>query len=147
MHRKIIVDIGMLLCNNYLIVHRSKNKCLEIKMMELEKSLKLGKDLYDLNSGTINKLFTIDAESIDTFMDVNKSFGDRMPNIKGFSEFVEMQQDYGKALWDESQSVMSAKSEIVQDAMEQAKTLMADFYPPSAPTVKKAVKKTGSATT
>ena len=116
-------------------------------MLELEKSLKIGKDLYELNSGTMNKLFTIDAESIDTFMDVNKSFGDRMPTIKGFSEFIEMQQDYGKALWDESQSVMSAKSEIVQEAMEQAKTLMSDFYPSSTPSVKKAAKKTAAAAT
>ena len=113
----------------------------ETAMMSFENNMKLGQELYELNSVTLKKLMELDADSFTKLMEMNKSFGEGIPEMKGLVAFMDMQREYGKALWDDSQEAMKTKSEIIRDAFEQAGEIMVEASsttPPKKETAKKA---------
>ena len=93
-------------------------------MSVIEKSIELNKALFELNSSTFKKLAELDSESFQSYMDLNKTTSEKMMEIKSVAAWLEMQRGYSKSLWDASQSAFKAKSEICQQAYEQAGQLI-----------------------
>ncbi len=93
-------------------------------MMSVEKNLQISKDLFELNGVTMKKLIELDAEAFQKYIATTKSFGEKLPELKSFTAMMELQKDYGKTLWDDSQETMKARGEIFRDAYEQTTELM-----------------------
>ena len=121
----------------YVALHNSLYCCIaplikrlvehkESPMSVIEKSLELNKALFELNSATFKKLAELDTESFQGYMDLNKSTSEKMMEIKSVAAWMDMQRSYSKSLWDDSQSAFKAKTEICQQAYEEAGQMIKD---------------------
>lgn len=87
-------------------------------MSRMEKGMKLGRDLFDLNNNTWIKIAELSAENFKKYIELNQSYVEKLPEVRDMSSFVELQRDYGQNLWEGVQSDLKARGEIVREAVE-----------------------------
>jgi hypothetical protein len=97
-------------------------------MSRMEKSLKLGRSLFDLNNTTMIKIAELSAENFKKYLELNQSYVQRLPEVRDVSTFVELQRDYGQNLWEGVQSDLKARTEIVREAVETTGSLVRGVF-------------------
>jgi hypothetical protein len=89
-------------------------------MNPIEKGTKLGRDLFEINTDSLRKIAELSAENFKRYMELNQDYLQKLPEVREFSAFVELQRDYGKSLWEGVQEDMKARGEIVREAVEHS---------------------------
>ena len=87
-------------------------------MSIIERQMKLGRDLFELNTSTFRRLFEVQTEGVRQYFETNKEFAKRLPEVRDISSFVELQRDYGQALWSEAQSNLRNSGAVLREAVE-----------------------------
>ena len=97
-------------------------------MSVLERQVNLGRELFEINTGTVRRLVELQTESIQKYFETNQEFASKLPEIKDVSSFVELQRDYGQAVWEGIQDSWKARGEVVREAVENAGSLVRDSF-------------------
>lgn len=90
----------------------------------VEKQAALGRSLYQINTSTMKELAALQRENIESYFETNRSFGEKLPGIKGVAEFVELQREYGEALWHNMRKAVESHNDILRAAFEDASEAM-----------------------
>jgi hypothetical protein len=90
-------------------------------MNVIEKQTELGKSLYAINSNTLKEFATLQQENLQKYIETNRSFGEKLPEIKDMSSFVELQREYGATLWTNVKSSFEHQNELFRSAIEETR--------------------------
>ena len=108
-------------------------------MTTLEKQAALGRELFDLNTGTLRRLAELQTNGVRQYFETNKAFAEKLPGIKDVSTFMELQREYGEAVWKGFTEGLKANGEVLQEAAESAGELLRSTFVADEP---KAAEKT-----
>jgi hypothetical protein len=88
-------------------------------MNPIEKTTKVGRDLFEINADTLRKIAELSAENFKKYLELNQDYLQKLPEVRELSAFVELQRDYGQTLWQGIQDDVKARGEIIRGAVEQ----------------------------
>ena len=111
-------------------------------MTTLEKQAALGRELFDLNTGTLRRLAELQTNGVRQYFETNRAFAEKLPGIKDVSTFMELQREYGEAVWKGFTEGLKANGEVLQEAAESAGELLRSTFVADEPKAPKAAKKT-----
>ena len=94
----------------------------------IEKQTVLTKSLYEINSNTLKALFELQKNNVSAYIETNRTFGEKLPEIKSIETLVGVQKDYGTALWSNAKGALQAQNEIVKDVFSEAKSAVTQAY-------------------
>jgi hypothetical protein len=97
-------------------------------MSRMEKGIKLGQELFDLNNSTLVKIAELSAENFKKYLELNQTYVEKLPEVRDVSSFVELQRDYGQQLWEGIQADVKARTDIVRGAVEQTGSLVRGVF-------------------
>ena len=90
----------------------------------IEKQAELGRSLYEINANTFKELAALQRENFESYIETNRTFGEKLPAIKGISEFVELQREYGETLWNNARKAVESQNDILRSAFEDTSEAM-----------------------
>lgn len=85
----------------------------------VERQTELGRSLYEINTNTLKELATLQRENVEKYFETNRTFGEKLPELKSVEEFVALQREYGETLWANAREAMEAQGAIVKSAFEE----------------------------
>ena len=88
-------------------------------MNAFEKTAQVGRELFEINAGTLRKITELSAENFKRYIELNQDYMQKLPEVREVGAFVELQRDYGQTLWKGMQDDMKARGEIVRHAVEE----------------------------
>ena len=111
-------------------------------MNMIEKQAELGKSLYEINSSVLSEFAELSRKNIEQYFEVNRSFGEKLPEVREVSSFLSLQREYGETLWNNAREAMESQNAIFQGAFTETRDLVQSAFttePDEAPVkVKKA---------
>ena len=93
-------------------------------MNTLEKQAALGREWFELNTGTLRRLAELQTEGVQKVFETNRSFAEKLPEVKDITSFMELQREYGEAMWSGFTEGMKANGEVLKEAVESASELL-----------------------
>ena len=87
-------------------------------MNPIEKQIQLGRELMELNAQWFQKIAEFDGKNVQSYVELNQTFAQRLPEVKDVQSFVELQREYGETLWNGTQEVFQARNDMVREAFE-----------------------------
>ncbi len=94
----------------------------------IEKQTVLGKALYEINSQAVNESVELSRRNIEQYVEVNRAFAERLPEVREVGSFISLQREYGETLWNNAKEAMESQNAIVQSAMEEAREALTTAY-------------------
>ena len=85
----------------------------------IEKQSDFGRTLFEINQNTFQELFRSTQENVQKYFELNSEFGQKLPEIRDVSTFVELQREYGETLWGNVQKASQSQTEILKAAVEE----------------------------
>lgn len=85
----------------------------------LEKQADLGRTIFEINQNTLQELFKSTQENVQKYFALNTEFGQKLPEIRDVSSFVELQREYGESLWGNVRDASQSQTQIVWSAVEE----------------------------
>ncbi len=98
----------------------------------IEKQAKLGRDLFEINTGVLRQMVELQANGIRQYFETNQQFASKLPEVRDITTFVEMQRDYGQALWSDAQDNLRTTGSVLKSAVENTGTALREAYSPEA---------------
>jgi hypothetical protein len=85
----------------------------------VEKQADFGRTLFEINQNTFQELFQSTRENVQKYFELNSEFGQKLPEIRDVSSFVELQREYGETLWGNVRQASQSQTEILKSAVEE----------------------------
>ena len=85
----------------------------------IEKQTELTKSLYGINTSTVKELATLQKENLEKYFEANRTFGERLPEVKSAADFMSLQREYGETLMANTREAFETQNEIVRSAFEE----------------------------
>ncbi|MGV0034497.1 MAG: phasin family protein [Candidatus Azotimanducaceae bacterium WSBS_2022_MAG_OTU7] len=102
-------------------------------MNMIEKQAKLGKSLYEINTTAMSEIAEMSRKNIEQYFEVNRSFGEKLPEVKEVGSFVSLQREYGETLFNNAREAMEAQTALMQSAFAEARDAVQSAFAPEAP--------------
>lgn len=97
----------------------------------IEKQTELGKSLYEINTSTMKEYLAMQRANIEKYVEVNREFGTRLPEVKDISSAVELQREYNEMVWNQAKESMAAQTELLKGAFSETREALKTAYNPS----------------
>ncbi len=85
----------------------------------IEKQTELTKTLVEINTSTMKELATLQRENLEKYFETNRTYGERLPEVKSVSDFLALQREYGETLVTNTREAFETQNEIVRGAVEE----------------------------
>ena len=86
----------------------------------IESPIKVGRELFELNTAAVQKFVEQIGEEQKRYTELNREFGERLPEVKGVASFIELQREYVETLWTNAEESMKVRGDILKSAVEDA---------------------------
>ena len=114
-------------------------------MNMMEKQAELGKSLYEINTSTLSNMAELSRKNIEQYFEVNKTFGQKLPEVREISTFMELQREYGETLFNNAREAMEAQTEILKSAFSDTREAFESAFKTEEAKPKAKAKKAASA--
>lgn len=94
----------------------------------IEKQTELGKSLYEINTSTMKEYFTMQRANFEKYVEVNREFGSRLPEIKDITSVVELQREYTETMWSQAKEAVEAQTELLKGAFVETRDALKTAY-------------------
>jgi len=94
----------------------------------IEKQTALGKSLYEINTSTMKEYVSLQRSNIEQYIEVNREFGSRLPEVKSVTNAVELQREYSEMVWNQVKSAMGAQNELLKGAFNETREALKTAY-------------------
>lgn len=94
----------------------------------IEKQTELGKSLYEINTSTMKEYFNLQRESFEKYVEMNREFGAKLPEIKDLSSAMELQKAYNETLWAHTKSNFEAQKDLLTGAFGNTRDALKVAY-------------------
>lgn len=109
-------------------------------MNMIEKQAELGRSLYEINTSVLKELAMLQRKNVETYFETNRSFGEKLPEVKSVEDFMALQREYGESLWTNARSAVETQGEIVRSAFEETASALRTAFTFDADVAKSAPK-------
>ena len=103
----------------------------------IEKQAELGKSLYQINSNIVGEIAEMSRKNIERYMEVNRSFGEKLPEVKEVGSFISLQREYGETLWNDAREAMESQNALLQGAFTETREAIQGAFTAEAEEVAK----------
>ncbi len=97
-------------------------------MSIIERQSDLGRSIVEINTNTLSELFTLQRENFEKYFSTNRSFGEKLPEVKDVSGFISLQREYGETLWGNVRDAVETQNGIVRGAFEEVRVAFEKAY-------------------
>jgi dsDNA-binding SOS-regulon protein len=112
----------------------------------MEKQAELGKSLYEINTSAMSHMFELSRKNIEQYVETNRAFGEKLPEVREISAFFNLQREYGETLWNNARIAVEAQNELLTGAFNDTReAITTAFTTTEAPAPKKAPAKKAKA--
>lgn len=87
----------------------------------MEKQAELGKSLYEINTATLSEMATLTRNNIEKYLETNRAFGEKLPEVRDPSAFFNLQREYGETLWNNARDAFEAQNTILKGAFSDTR--------------------------
>ena len=87
----------------------------------MEKQAELGKSLYEINTSTMSHMFELSRKNIEQYVETNRAFGEKLPEVREISAFFNLQREYGETLWNNARVAVEAQNELLTGAFNDTR--------------------------
>ncbi len=94
----------------------------------IEKQTQLGRSIYEINSNTLKELASLSRENLEKYFEVNRNFGERLPQVTDISTFVALQREYNETLWGNVKDAVETHNGIVRSALEETRDVFTQAF-------------------
>lgn len=101
-------------------------------MSVVQNQLNLGRELFEINTQVARRMTEIAGEGIKQYFQTNQEFAQRLTEVRDLSTFVELQQEYGKTLYNGASERMQSQGEILKEAVERGGEALRGAFSPEA---------------
>lgn len=112
----------------------------------IERQTQLGRSLYEINQNMMTEMVELGRKNIETYFATNRSFGEKLPEVREVSTFFELQREYGETLWNNAREAVEAQNAVFQGAFNDTREAVQTAFtseepaPAKKPAAKKAAK-------
>ena len=89
-------------------------------MSIIEKQVELGRTLFQINMSTTRSFFEIQRDNVEKYIELNRSYADSLPEVKGVGDFISLQRDYSESLWSGFRESVQVQTDLVKEALEDS---------------------------
>ncbi|MFT7547907.1 MAG: hypothetical protein ACI9VI_001748 [Candidatus Azotimanducaceae bacterium] len=100
-------------------------------MNMLERQVKLGKSLYEINTNVVQELYSLQQKNIDTYIETNREFGSHISEINDMHSAIELQRDYNATLWNNAKVAFKAQNKLISSALSNTRVALKFAYSPA----------------
>lgn len=90
-------------------------------MSIIERQTELGRSIIEINTNSLKELATLQRENLTRYFSANRSFGEKLPEVKDVASFVSLQREYGETLWGNVKDAVETHNGIVRGAFEETR--------------------------
>lgn len=94
----------------------------------IEKQTELGKSLYQINTATLTEIATLTRNNIEKYLETNRSFGEKLPEVRDPSTFFSLQREYGETLWNNAREAFEAQNTILKGAFSDTRDALQSAF-------------------
>ena len=76
----------------------------------------------------MKEYLSMQRANIEKYVEVNREFGSRLPEVKDISSAVELQREYNGMLWAQTKEAMTAQTELLKGAFSETRTALKTAY-------------------
>ncbi len=87
----------------------------------IEKQTELGRSIFEINTSTLKELVSLQRQNIEKYFETNRTFSEKLPEVKDISSFVSLQREYGETLWNNVKEAVETQNGIVREAFEETR--------------------------
>ncbi len=87
-------------------------------MSAFETPVKLGRELFEINTNVARRMAEIAGEGIKQYFETNQEFAQKLTEVRDVTSFFELQRDYGKTLYTSATDRLQTQGEVVKEAFE-----------------------------
>jgi CHASE3 domain sensor protein len=88
-------------------------------MSVIENQMKLGRELFEINTHVARRMTEITGEGIKQYFEANQDFAKRLAEVRDITSFMELQRDYGQALYNGVTERLQTRGEVLKEAVER----------------------------
>ncbi len=85
----------------------------------LQKQADFGRTLFEINQNAMQESFRTQQANWQKYFELNSDFGQRLPEVKDVTTFVELQREYGSTLWANTKEATQVQTDIVKSAITE----------------------------
>ena len=94
----------------------------------IEKQTELGKSLFEINTSTMKEYMSLQRGNFERYVEVNREFGSKLPEVKNLTNVVELQREYSQTLWNHTKASFEAQSELLKGAFTNTREALKVAY-------------------
>ena len=110
-------------------------------MSIIERQTALGRSIVEINTNTLRELVTLQRENFEKYFSTNRSFGEKLPEVKDVSSFVSLQREYGETLWSNVREAVETQNGIFRGAFEETRLALEKAFSTTEEVVEEPVAK------
>lgn len=88
-------------------------------MSVIENQVKLGRELFEINTHVARRMTEITGEGIKQYFETNQEFAKRLSEVRDVTSFVELQREYGQTLYTGVTERLQTRGEVLKEAVER----------------------------
>ena len=116
-------------------------------MNSMERQAAFGREWFELNTGTLRRLAELQTEGVQKVFETNRTFAEKLPEVKDITSFMELQREYGESMWNGFSEGLKANGEVLKEAVESAGELLRGAFTAEEPKTPATTKKSAKPTT
>ena len=109
-------------------------------MSIMERQAKLTRDIFEINANTARELFELQMKGLRTYFQTNQDYASKLPEVRDVSTFMEIQRDYGQALWTDAREGLTEGGKVLRTAFEDTGTALREAFSSAAEDVADEIK-------
>jgi len=106
----------------------------------IERQTELGKSLYEINTNTVRELAELSRENVEKYIETNRTFGERLPEVREVTTLMELQREYGETIWNNARVAVETQNDILRKAFESSRDALQTAFGSEATEVNEVAK-------
>ena len=102
----------------------------------VERQTKLGRSLYEINTQAMTDTADLARKNVEQYFNVNRSFGERLPEVRDVFSFFELQREYGETLIGHAREAMETQNAIFQNVVTETREVLESAFAPETKATK-----------
>lgn len=103
-------------------------------MSIIAKQTELGRTLFQINTNAFREFTSMQRDNIGRYVELNKSYGQKLPEIRSIGDFVALQRDYNESVWNGLKDSVSEQTTLAKSALEETGTAFKSAFSPAEET-------------
>ena len=94
----------------------------------IQKQADFGRTMFEINQNAMQEMIRTQQENIQKYIELNMTFGQRLPEVRDVTSLMELQREYGATLWSGIKASTQSQAGILKSAVEETGTAVRKVF-------------------